>query len=70
MKSKLPIDWKELTIKLDDATYKTLVSIATKRYEEPPEELAADLLDWAITGLAGTIIYKVINGEDDEENND
>ena len=68
MKSKLPIEWKNLTIKLDDATYKTLESIATKRYEEPPEELAADLLEWAITGLAGTIIYKVINGDNDENN--
>lgn len=65
---KLPLANKKLTIELDDATYKTLTEIATKRYEETPEELATDLLEWAVTGLAGTILAKWM--DQDENNND
>lgn len=61
---KLPIGTKKLTITIDEATYKMLESIAKGRYKETTEELAADLLEWATTSLAGTILYKFINEEE------
>ena len=69
MKNKLPLSTKNLTIEIDDATYKTLESIAKKRYEEPMEELAADLLEWATTGLAATILKQWME-ESNEDDND
>ena len=69
MKNKLPLLTKKITIEIDDATYKTLQSIATKRYEEPMEELAADLLEWATTSLAGCILKQWMEEGNEDDNN-
>ena len=63
MTNKLPLSTKKLTIEINDAAYKKLESIATKRYEVPMDELAASLLEWATTSLEATILKQWMDEE-------